>query len=62
MSEWHPIASAPFDCDLRLCVIEGGEVHELVFPCRRTWSGWAHVPTGRLIYLDPTHCRLWDAD
>jgi hypothetical protein len=39
MREWHPIASAPLDHDLQLGVIEGGEAHSLVFPCRPTLSG-----------------------
>jgi hypothetical protein len=38
--EWQPISTAPFDRDLELAVIEGGEPHALIFPCRRILGGW----------------------
>jgi hypothetical protein len=31
---WLPIAAAPRDIDLELCVIDRHEIHALVFPCR----------------------------
>jgi hypothetical protein len=61
MIEWHPIASAPSDRDLELSVIEDGEVHSLVFPCRRTQSGWVRTSTGEPVFVDPTHWREWPA-
>ncbi len=33
--EWQPIASAPFDRDIELAVIDYYGVHALAFPCRR---------------------------
>jgi hypothetical protein len=42
--DWQPIDSAPFGQDLRLGVIEGSEVHSLVFPCRRTKDGMVERP------------------
>jgi hypothetical protein len=64
MDEWHlrkwqPIASAPFDRDLELSVIEADETHALVFPCRRTEKGWLNVTMNLRISVDPTHWRLW---
>jgi hypothetical protein len=34
--DWRSISSAPFDRDLALSVIEGNDVHALLFPWRRT--------------------------
>ena len=59
--EWAPIDKAPYDCDLEICVIEGREVHALVFPCRLTAKGWRNALTGDLIRVRPTHCRRWAA-
>jgi hypothetical protein len=59
MSDWQPIASAPFDRDLELSVVERGEVFALVFPCRRTTSGWVSAATGQPVLVDPTHWREW---
>ena len=59
MHEWHPISTAPFDRDLELSVIENGEVHALIFPCRRTRSWWQHASTGKIVVVDPTHWRSW---
>jgi hypothetical protein len=40
MKDWQPIASAPFDGDIQVSVIEKGEVQALVVPCRWTQNGW----------------------
>ena len=57
--EWQPISTAPFDCDLELAVIDGGEAHALVFPCRRVLGGWLKAATKERLYLTPTHWRQW---
>jgi len=59
MNEWQPIATAPFDRELELSVIESGEVHALAFPCRRTAGGWTHATTGKPVLVDPSHWREW---
>jgi hypothetical protein len=56
---WHPIATAPFDCDLELAVLEGSDAHALVFHCRRARIGWVNAMTGRPIEVDLTHWRKW---
>jgi hypothetical protein len=56
---WRSIASAPFDQDLELSVIEDGEVHALLFPCRRTARGWAKVSANAAVAVRPTHWRPW---
>ena len=58
--DWQPIDSAPFGEDLQLSVIEGDEVHFLVFPCRRTTEGWLHGLTNKPVPVRPTHWRLFD--
>jgi len=58
--EWRPIATAPFDGDLELAVIDFDGTHALVFPCRRMLHGWISAETKkRLDDLRPTHWREW---
>lgn len=57
--EWQPIKIAPFDRELELAVIEGGEVHALVFPCRRLLGGWTKSGTNERLQVHPTHWRPW---
>jgi hypothetical protein len=59
MDEWHPISTAPFDRNLQLSVIEREEVYPLVFPCRRTDSGWVHASTREPVFVNPSHWREW---
>lgn len=59
MMDWQPIATAPFAADLELSVIEKGEVHALVFPCRRTEDGWSDSQTHRVVPVHPSHWRFW---
>ncbi len=56
---WNPIHTAPFGLDLELAVIEEGEVHALVFACRRTRDGWINARTGAVVEVRPTHWREW---
>jgi hypothetical protein len=58
---WHPVAhnQVPKDCDLRLAVIHGREVHALVFPCRKTDAGWVNARTRRMVEVSPTHWQPW---
>jgi hypothetical protein len=59
-ADWQPIATAPFDCDLRLAVIDRqGVAHALVFPCRRVLGGWLKTETKARIDVDPTHWQEW---
>jgi hypothetical protein len=57
--QWKPIASAPFDCDLELAVIDRDGPHALVFPCRRILGSWMSVETKQRIEVYPTHWREW---
>lgn len=59
---WEPIIdlnNVPADRDLRLAVIEGRDVHTLVFPCRRKGDGWVNAETGRNVEVYPTHYQAW---
>jgi hypothetical protein len=59
--DWQPIATAPFDRDLELAVVDAaGEVHPLAFPChRRVLGGWLNPGTMQCIDVQPTHWREW---
>ena len=59
VDDWRPIATAPFDHDLELSVIETAEVHTLVFPCRRAARGWINAATKTSVVVNPTHWRPW---
>lgn len=56
---WQSKATAPFDRDLELAVIDRSGVHALVFPCRRVLHGWVKSQTGWIVHVDPTHWREW---
>jgi hypothetical protein len=56
---WEPIASAPYDRDLELAVIDAHHVHPLVFACRRTAAGWIRESTHERVIVSPTHWRPW---
>lgn len=56
---WQLVASAPFDRDLELAVIDYDGVHALAFPSRRILDGWMKVGTGARIDVRPTHWREW---
>jgi hypothetical protein len=56
---WQPAASAPFDRDIEIAVIDGDGPHALVFPCRRILHGWIKVETQEKIEVRPTHWRPW---
>ena len=58
---WKPIATAPFDCDLELAVIDYDGVQPLVFPCRRIVGGWVKAAKRERIDVRPTHWRQWKA-
>jgi hypothetical protein len=58
-TDWHPIATAPFDHDLELAVVERGDAHALVVRCRRLGHGWANAVTGKSLDVNPTHWRYW---
>lgn len=58
---WQRAASAPFDRDLRLAVLDAdGTAHALVFPCRRVLGGWVKSQTKERLSIDPTHWQEWD--
>jgi hypothetical protein len=56
---WRPIATAPYDCDLELAVLEGTDAHVLIVRCRRVAHGWIDAATKRRVEIDPTHWREW---
>jgi hypothetical protein len=58
--DWQTVATAPFDSDLELAVIDYNGTHALVFPCRRVLRGWLNAKTGVSVQVHPTHWRKWD--
>ena len=61
--EWQPISTAPFDRDLELALFDtAGQVHALVFPCRRILGSWINAETKQRIDVRPTHWREWQEE
>jgi hypothetical protein len=56
---WHPVSTAPFDCDLELAIVDDSGVRTLAFPCRRVLGGWIKAEGERWIEFHPTHWREW---
>jgi hypothetical protein len=56
---WQPIASAPYELDLELAVIDRERPHAPVFACQRYFSGWSNAKSGIQVDVRPTHWRLW---
>jgi hypothetical protein len=56
---WTPIATAPFDRNIELAVIDRSGIHTLVFACRRVPGGWMKTETEQMIAVSPTHWREW---
>jgi hypothetical protein len=61
-SVWEKIATAPYDRDLELAVVEKDHVHPLIFACRRVPSGWIKAATHERVVVNPTHWRFWAAN
>jgi hypothetical protein len=57
---WQHIATAPFDSNLEIAVIDGDGPHALVFPCRRILGGWMNAETKERLEVHPTHWRRWE--
>ena len=56
---WNFIATAPFDRDLELAVLDWDGAHSLIFPCRRILTGWIDAMTRQRLEVSPTHWREW---
>ena len=59
MDEWQPVATAPFDRELELAVINKDGEHALIFACRRILGGWVNAATRQRVEVYPTHWREW---
>lgn len=59
-AEWLPVASAPSDRELEVCVLDyDGMVHALMFPCHRDGSEWVDHAGSKHLDIQPTHWRRW---
>ena len=58
-SPWNPIATAPADVELELCVHDGEEYHASGVPLPAQRCGLVHVRLNKMVPIRPTHWRLW---
>jgi hypothetical protein len=58
--DWQAIATAPFDRNIALAVIDARGTHAIAFPCRRVLRGWVKAKDAAAITVYPTHWREWD--
>jgi hypothetical protein len=49
LTTWLPIASAPSDADLEVCVMDSDGIHALVFPCRKNGTEWVDASTKKYV-------------
>jgi len=63
MSGWKSIATAPFDQDVQLWVIDRFGARALGFACRRTDSGWINsdLKIALAVTIKPAYWREWPA-
>ena len=59
--KWLPVAIAPFEVDLEVCVVDKTGIHALIFPVRRVGSHWVDAKTNKRIDIGPTHWHRWGA-
>jgi hypothetical protein len=57
---WLKVEIAPFDRDVEVAVVDGQKIYPVIFPCRRTLSGWTKADSGKPITIHPTHWREWE--
>ena len=57
--KWLPVSIAPTDADLEVCVMDNHGTHALVFPCRKSETGWLDAATKKRIDIQPTDWRKW---
>lgn len=59
-AEWLPVAIAPPDGDLELCVMDfDGIVTALEYPCHKIGAAWVDASNKKHVDIQPTHWRKW---
>lgn len=59
-AEWLPVAIAPPDGDLELCVMDfDGIVIALEYPCHKIGAAWVDASNKKHVDIQPTHWRKW---
>jgi hypothetical protein len=59
--KWLPVAIAPSNADLEVCVLDERGLHAVVFPVHKRRTGWVDAVTKKRIDIAPTHWRRWGA-
>ena len=60
LTEWLPVATAPTDRELEVCVLDyDGMVHALTFPCHKDGADWVDHASSRQLDIQPTQWRSW---
>jgi hypothetical protein len=60
VSEWLPIATAPSNEDLEICVMDyDGIVEALGYPCHKIGAEWIDASNKERVDIQPTHWREW---
>jgi hypothetical protein len=57
--KWLPVAIAPSDVGLEVCVLDERGLHALVFPVHKRGIEWVDASTKKRIDIAPTHWRKW---
>jgi hypothetical protein len=60
--KWLPVAIAPSNIDLEVCVMDKHGIHALVFPVRKSGIDLVNASTKKRLDIMPTHWRQWRDD
>jgi hypothetical protein len=55
--DWHPITTAPFNCDVDVRLAAGRRRRVIPFPCRQTRRGWINADLGVRVNETPSDWR-----
>jgi hypothetical protein len=56
---WRPASTAPFNCDIEVCLSGDGGSHIIPFPCRQTRAGWINSDLEIRLDIEPREWRPW---
>ena len=60
-TQWRLASTAPFNCDVQLCMSGDDGSHIIPFPCRQTDAGWINADLDVRLDIEPSEWRAWPA-
>jgi hypothetical protein len=60
-TQWRLASTAPFNCDVQLCMSGDDGSHIIPFSCRQTDAGWINADLDVRLDIEPSEWRAWPA-